>query len=393
MRRLPSLICSTALFCMPLGMGAAQTAPVPDGVPNQPDLTPAFAAQIEAPAQTSDFALSQSIVAEGLEHPWAVTVLPDDEGYLVTERSGALRHVSCEGVLSDPISGTPDVFARRQGGLLDVEIAPDFAQSRVIYLTYSKPMGNGRSTTAAARAVLSADATSLSGLRDIFIGNPPSSTPMHYGSRIVADGAGAVFITTGEHSSRGERVLAQDLSTTYGKVIRVEDTGQTPEARIYSYGHRNIQGAALATDGRLWTIEHGPAGGDELNIIEAGANYGWPIVSYGVNYNGSAIGTGAARHAPDFTEPRYYWDPVIAPGGMVFYEGAMFPEWSGDILASGLVASALVRLDINGDSVAGEERLLEGIGRVRDVAIDHDGALLIVLDLPDAPLVRIARGL
>jgi glucose/arabinose dehydrogenase len=291
----------------------------------------------------------------------------------------------------------------RQGGLLDVALAPDFADSRAIYLTYSAPLGLMRSATAAARARLADDLSGIEDLQQIFLQDPPSRVPVHFGSRIVPMPDGSVAVTTGDRGTSENALLAQDPATTYGAVVRITPDGaaapgnpfaDTPGARpeLFSHGHRNIQGAAVHPDtGALWTIEHGPAGGDELNLIQPGGNYGWPIVSYGVNYNGSDIGEGRAAHAPEFILPRYYWDPVIAPGGMVFYDGAMFPEWQGDLLIAGLVAQAVVRLDIDGDLVVGEERLADGTARMRDVAIDHDGSVLFVTGTDDAVLGRLSR--
>ncbi|AHM04721.1 PQQ-dependent oxidoreductase, gdhB family [Roseibacterium elongatum DSM 19469] len=317
----------TLTVILSLSLPAAVPAqPVADGPPNRPGTTPAFAAQTEAPEQISGFELARETVATGLERPWAVAVLPDGAGYLVTERPGRVRHVSRAGAVSDPIAGVPEVLARRQGGLLDVALSPDFMDNRVIFLTYARPMGDGLSATAAARAVLSEDLSRLNEVTEIFVQTPPSPTPMHYGSRILPVGD-HVFVTTGERFTDAERALAQDPAATYGTVVRLLANGDIPAGNpfagtegarpeIWSLGHRNIQGAALHPEtGDLWTIEHGPAGGDELNRIEPGANYGWPVVSYGVNYDGSSVGLGEAAHAPDFTEPRYYWDPVIAPGG------------------------------------------------------------------------------
>lgn len=391
----------TSALAILAALPALAQAPVPEAAENVPGNTPAFPEQTEAPQQLSGVTLATETITTEIDTPWGITVLPGEAGYLVTEQTGNLRHVARDGTVSAPIAGVPEVLFQRQGGLLDVEIAPDFAESRVIYLTYSKPMGSGMSATAAARAVLSEDLTTLTEVADIFVQTPPSPNAMHFGSRVVPSPDGAtVYITTGEHFSERERVLSQDLGTTYGKVVRVTPTGDVPAdnpfagqdgavGTIWTYGHRNVQGAALDPRGRLWTIEHGPAGGDELNLIVAGSNYGWPEVTYGINYDGSPVGTGEARHEPDFTEPRYYWDPVIAPGGMVFYDGEMFADWQGDVLASGLVAAAIVRLDIEGDMVVGEERLLEGIGRVRDVAVDNDGAILAVIDTPEGPVLRI----
>jgi glucose/arabinose dehydrogenase len=389
------------LIALLAGPALAQ-APVQDGPPNVPDAVPAFPEQTEAPEQPSGIDLVVEQVAEGLETPWAVAVLPDAAGYLVTERPGALRHVAIDGTVSGPIAGVPDVRAQAQGGLLDVALDPDFAETRRIYLSFSKPVGLGRSVTAAIRAVLSDDHASLSEVTEIFAQTPPSISPAHYGSRIEPLPDGTLAITTGERFIG--RDIAQDITATYGSVVRVTPEGEaapdnpfldTPNAvsALWSYGHRNVQGIATQPGtGALWTIEHGPAGGDELNLIEPGGNYGWPIASYGENYNGSSVGDGRTAHAPDFIEPRYYWDPVIAPGGMVFYEGEMFAEWQGDLLASGLVAAALVRLDIDGDTVTGEERLVEGIGRVRDVAVDADGSILIVVDEgDDSRMMRLSR--
>ena len=385
--------------------GTAEAQPWPDGAPNRPDITPAFPGQTEAQGVITTPAPLLSELTGRLDTPWAIDVLPGDAGYLVTERGGTLRHVARDGRISAPIAGVPEVVAERQGGLLDVALAPDFADSRALYLTLSAPEPGGQSATAAYRATLSADLSALSDVTEIFRQTPPAATPGHYGSRVVPLPDGTVAITTGDRMRHADR--AQDPATAYGAVIRVRADGTAPDDNpfagpfagrgdalptLYSYGHRNLQGAALDADGRLWTLEHGPAGGDELNLISPGGNYGWPVASYGVNYNGAEIGDGRSAHAPDFTPPRYYWDPVIAPGGMVVYDGAMFPEWQGDILAAGLIAQAVVRLDLQGDSVIAEERLAEGVGRVRDVAIDHDGAILFVTDEGRASrLMRLSR--
>jgi glucose/arabinose dehydrogenase len=391
------LLLPTALLA-----GAAAAQPVDDGEPNRPDVTPAFEGQAEAPAVTSAVAPEASEVAGPFEHPWGIAVLPDGAGYLVTERPGRLRHVSADGAVSDPIAGVPEVLAESQGGLLDVALSPGFAEDRVVFLTYAKPMLDDLSATAAARGVLSDDLTELTEVEDIFLQAPGSPSPMHYGSRVVPDGAGHVFITTGEHFTEEERVFAQDLDKTFGKIVRVAADGTVPEDNpftgditavnnIWSFGHRNVQGAAIrpGTD-QLWAIEHGPAGGDELNLIAPGANYGWPVVSYGINYDGSPVSEGLYRHAENgFVEPVYYWDPVIAPGGMVFYEGEAFPDWEGDLLIGGLVAGGIVRLEMDGDRVAGEERLLTELGRVRDVAVDADGSVLVITDFADGALFRV----
>lgn len=369
------------------------------GPKNVPGFEPAFENQTRAPIMDSGVTLVAEDIATGLEHPWGVAVLPEG-GYLVTERAGRLRQVDADGALhEDEIAGVPEVLAEDQGGLLDVALAEDFADSRVIFLTYAKPMGDGLSATAAARAVLSDDMTELTEVEDIFVQDPPSPTPMHYGSRIVLQD-GYAYITTGEHSSMEERVFAQDMDKTYGKVIRVSPTGDTPDDNpftgqddaidtIFALGLRNVQGADIRPDtSEIWLLSHGPKGGDELNRLEAGANYGWPEVSYGVTYDGNPIGTGEPR-AEGFVEPRYYWDPVIAPGGFAFVEGDMLADWDGDIIASSLYPGGLVRLSLDGDTVTGEERFLGDLGRVRDIEIDADGSILALTDEEDGRFVRI----
>lgn len=387
---------TAAAFALAASAAAAQ--PVKQGPPHT-DFEPAFPQQTRAPAADSGVDLAVEKIAGPLVHPWGVAVLPGG-GYLVTERPGRLRYVAPDGTISDPIAGVPEVFAQNQGGLLDVTLSPEFAQDRTVYLTYSKPMGQGLSATAAARGRLSEDRTRLEDVHDIFVQEPPSPTPAHYGSRIVIDGDIA-WITTGEHFTKDQRVYAQDLDKTYGKVIRVRTDGSVPQdnpfvgkrdaiGSIWSFGHRNIQAAAIRpSTGELWIVEHGPQGGDELNRPEAGRNYGWPVVSYGENYDGTPVGSGESAHAPrGFVEPRYYWDPVIAPSGATFYTGDLFP-WQGDLLIGSLTPGALVRLEMEGDTVVGEERLLTDRGRIRDVVEDRDGALLVVTDEDRGELLRL----
>ncbi len=367
--------------------GAAFAQEAPQGAPNA-DFTPEFADQTRAPALPAT-PVTYGVFADGLENPWGIAPLPDDS-WLVTERPGRLRIISPDGALSEPISGLFDIDTQGQGGLLDVTVAPDFANDRMIYWTYAKPVDGG-TATAAARGVLSADGTAIMQAKDIFVQSPPSPTPKHYGSRIVIDGP-HVFITTGEHSSRTERGLAQDLSATYGKVIRLNRDGSVPADNpfgdaIWSYGHRNMQGAIMGPGG-LWTIEHGPAGGDELNQPQPGSNYGWPVISYGINYDGSAVGPGQAV-MQGMEPPIYYWDPVIAPGGMAFYRGDAFADWQGNLLIGSLNPGGLVRLATVDGRVVGEERLLPDVGRVRDVEPMKDGSVLILIDAQDGAVLRI----
>ncbi|MDT0683524.1 PQQ-dependent sugar dehydrogenase [Roseicyclus sp. F158] len=402
--RRPDALLATAASALALTLAlpaTAQTAdPVDVGPKNAPDQEPAFAEQTRAPQADSGVALTQDIIAEGLTHPWGIAVLPGGDGYLVTERSGDLRHITPDGTISDPIAGIPEVLSIEQAGLLDVAIGPDFGSDRMIYWTYSKPQGEGMSATAAARGVLSEDLTEVTDVEDIFVQEPASPSPMHYGSRILFDGEGHALITTGEHFTEEERVYAQDLDKTYGKTVRVNLDGSVPDdnpfadqsdalPEIWSYGHRNIQGAAIRDNGEFWTIEHGPKGGDELNHIEAGTNYGWPVISYGINYDGSEV-SGGDTAQDGMEQPRYYWDPVIAPGGMTFYDGEMFGDWQGDLFIGALVSDGIVRLELDGDTVTGEERLATDLGRVRDVVVDEDGSFLLITDYDDGALLRLS---
>jgi len=385
------------LFLLPTA-ALAQSEPVSQG-PANTDYAPAFAEQTRAPA-LADTSVSTAVFAEGLEHPWGIASLPGGQ-YLVTERPGRMRVITADGGLSAEIGGLPQVDPRGQGGLLDVAVGPDFATDRTVWWSYAKPVDSG-SVTAVARGTLAADWSEMSDVRDIWLQSPAVDTPQHYGSRLVFDGQGNLYITTGERSSVRNRVLAQDLDATYGKVIRITPDGSIPadnpfvglpgDGSIWSFGHRNIQGAALQPQtGALWTVEHGPAGGDELNQPMAGFNYGWPMVSYGVNYNGSALGEGQTS-MEGVTEPVYYWDPVIAPGGMLFYQGESFADWQGDLLIAGLNPGALVRLEMQDGQVTGEEHLLTDLGRIRDVEEMADGDLLLLIDDADGAVIRVSPG-
>ncbi len=378
--------------------GVTQTAPVKQPGPNVPEFAPAFPEQTRAPASDSGVSLAVEALANGLEHPRAVAVTPDGD-QLITERPGRLRGVSNVALVPEPVAGLPEVLAERQGGLLDVAVGPNFDEDQVIFWTYSKPVRGG-SATAAACGVLSDDLTQVSQVTDIFVQEPPASAPMHYGARLAFDGVGHVYVTTGERFTEANHVLAQDLGATYGKVVRVTLDGATPrdnpflgittaEPTVWSYGLRNIQSADInPRSGELWIAEHGPKGGDEFDLIAPGRNYGWPVVSYGKNYDGSPVGR--AETAADGTkQPRYYRDPVIAPGGMAFYQGELFADWQGDLIIASLNPGALVRLELAGDTVTGEERLLTDLGRIRDVAIAEDGAILAITDAADGALLRL----
>lgn len=379
--------------------GAVAQAPVDDGTPNLPQTVPAFVGQTDAPEVSSGVSFVEEVITGALARPWAVAVLPDGAGYLITERGGSLRHVTRDGTMGPEIAGVPEVRAIRQGGLLDVTLAPDFADSRTIFLTYSAPVGVIASATAVARATLSDDHTTLSDVTELWQQTPASTVPAHFGSRVIVAPSGSLLVTTGDRFTPENRELAQDpANASYGVTIVIDTDGTPPPVpaidgaapEIFTYGHRNIQGAAVQpASGALWTVEHGPAGGDELNLIRPGRNFGWPVVSYGVNYNGTDVGSGEQAHGPEYEEPRYFWDPSIAPSDLVFYDGDMFPDWQGDILLGALAGQALVRLEIDGFSVIGEERFRTGDGRVRDVDVDTDGAILILIDDDPGSLIRL----
>ena len=338
--------------------------------------------------------ISTSPVASGLEHPWGLAFLPDGR-MLVTERPGRLRIVDRNGRLSAPLSGVPTVFASRQGGLLDVALSPQFASDRLVYLSFSEP-GEGGAGTSVARGRLADNG--LENVQVIWRQTPKVSGPNHWGSRLVFAADGTLFVTTGDRFSYRDR--AQDLSTTVGKVVRINADGSIPadnpfakregaRPEIWSYGHRNLQGAALHPEtGRLWTIEHGAAGGDELNHPEAGKNYGWPTITYGRDYGGGRIGIGAVREGME--QPVYYWDPVIAPSGMAIYTGDRYPGWTGSIFVGSMSPGGLVRLEMRGDSVVKEERYLRDLReRSRDVKQGPDGYLYIATDHADGRILRV----
>lgn len=340
-------------------------------------------------------------LTDRLVRPWAIDLLPDGR-MIVTEKPGRLRIVDGAGAVSPPVLGLPRVAPAGQGGLLDVTLHPDFAENRLVYLSYTEPAPGGASSTAVARAALGAGDGALEGLAVVFRQLPRLPGRLHYGSRVVFARDGLMFVTLGERSRRSYRVQAQDLGSHLGKIVRLRPDGGVPPGNpfvgragarpeIWSYGHRNVQGAAVhPVTGRLWAVEHGPRGGDELNIVEPGRNYGWPVVSHGVEYSGLPVGDGR-RSAPGMEDPVAVWTPVIAPGGMAFYTGGAFPGWRGDLLVSGLRSRALVRLELDGETVRHEERLLEGEGRrIRDVAVGRDGLVYVVTDERRGRILRLS---
>jgi len=362
---------------------ADNAATQPAQAPQSPTPAP-----VEAPIETS-------VVADGLEHPWGMEFLPDGR-MLVTERPGRLRIVDRDGTLSGSLDGVPEVYASGQGGLLDVALSPDFESDSLVYLSYSEPDGDVAGT-AVARGALTA--SGLQNVEVIWRQSPKVNSPNHWGSRLILAPDGTLFVTTGDRYDRREDV--QDLSTTIGKVIRINADGSIPQdnpfvdqagakPEIWSYGHRNLQGAAMhpETD-QLWTLEHGAMGGDELNHPQAGFNYGWPVITYGVDYTGVRIGEGVAKKGME--QPVYFWDPVIAPSGALFYTGDAFPDWRGDLFVGSLGGSVLVHLEINGDRVINESRYLDDLGeRIRDVRQGSDGLIYIITDESNGKIIKIA---
>ncbi len=366
---------------------------------NAPSQRPAFEGQTRTCGVKSNVDHQVTVLARGLEHPWAVEPLPDGS-LLVTERPGRLRLVSASGQLGEPITGLPAVDARGQGGLLDVALSPSFASDRTIYWSYAEPREGGNGT-AVARGVLAADRRSVGSVQVIFRALPTYDGTMHYGSRLAFGPDGKLFITLGERSDTPMRPQAQQPGSHMGKIVRINPDGSVPtdnplagqagaRPEIWTLGHRNVQAAAFDEQGRLWVIEHGTRGGDELNLIEKGKNYGWPIVAYGIEYAGGPI-PGAVTARDGYEQPVYYWDPVLAPSGAQFYSGSAFPAWRGSLFVGAMKETRLVRLTLDGERVTGEEHLLADRGqRVRDVRQGPDGALYIVTDEDNGELWKVA---
>ena len=359
----------------------------------------ACAAQTDAPAAPRT-AVKVETVAKGLAHPWGLQFLPDGR-MLVTERPGRLRIVSRDGTLSPVIAGVPKVHASGQGGLLDVALAPDFATSQEIFFTFAEPREGGANGTSVAsgRLELSGSGGSLANVRVIFRQQPSFASNLHFGSRIVFAEDGTFYLTVGDRYTQKQE--AQIPSNHLGKIMRLNRDG-TPFAgnpklpgwdpAIWSIGHRNVQGAARHPEtGELWTAEHGARGGDEVNRVRKGLNYGWPVITYGIDYSGAKIGEGTTKAGME--QPLYYWDPSIAPSGAAFYTGTLFPTWRGNLLVGGLAAQQLSRLVLEGERIVAEERLLIDLGaRIRDVRMGPDGAVWVLTDHTDGRILRVVPG-
>lgn len=370
--------------------------------PNGAGQQPASPGQTRACSVQGNVAFDVQVVARGIEKPWAVEPLPDGR-LLVTEKAGRMRIVSADGQVGQPIAGVPAVDARGQGGLLDVALSPDFARDRTVFWSFTEPREGGNGTSV-GRGVLSADGARLEQVRVILHTRPTYDNNMHYGSRLAFGPDGMLYVTMGERSDRETRPQAQALDSHLGKTLRVTRDGAAPPdnpfvgqagalPEIWSTGHRNIQAAAFDPGGQLWIIEHGTRGGDELNRVQPGRNYGWPIAAYGIEYRGGTISSAlgqAQTQRPNTEQPVYFWDPVIAPSGAQFYTGSAFPAWRNSLFVGGLASMRLVRLVLENGRVTGEEHLLTDRNqRIRDVRQGPDGALYIVTDDQNGELLRL----
>lgn len=381
-------------------LAAQQAGPVDPRPANDPSQKPAFAGQTDAPEKKSNVAFDVVQVAEGLQNPWSLAFLPDGK-MLVTERPGRLRVVTADGRLSEPVAGLPELVAAGQGGLLEVALDPAYAKNNTIYVCYSQPKSGANNTAVARGRFVDGAAPRFDAVKTIYEQAPSLNSRLHFGCRLVFGRDGTLFITQGDRSITEGRMQAQNLDSLIGKVVRINTDGSIPKdnpfvgktgarPEIFSIGHRNIQAAALhPSTGELWEVEHGTRGGDELNVVRKGLDYGWPTIAYGIEYRGGPI-TGGIQQKQGMEQPRYYWDPVIGPSGMVFYTGSLFPAWKGNLFVGGHATNDLVRLEMSGEKVVGEERLLkERDERIRDVRQGPDGALYVLTDAANGRLLKI----
>ena len=396
------------LFALSAGGGApaalGQQAGVNPNPPNAPDQKPAFPGQTRAPERKSNVAFDVVTVVEGLQNPWGMAFLPDGR-ILVTEKPGRLRIVTPDGKLSEPVAGLPAVDARNQGGLLGVAIDPAFASNRFVYWSYAEPRGTGENNSAVARGKLTdGPPPRVDDVQVIFHQVPSMKSTLHFGGRLVFGRDGTLFVTLGERSITEGRMQSQRLDGLLGKIVRINADGSIPKdnpfvgkegarPEIWSIGHRNVQAATLHPQtGELWEVEHGARGGDEINIARKGKDYGWPTIAYGIEYQGGPI-TGGITAKEGMEQPLYYWDPVIAPSGMVFYTGSAFPAWKGNLFIGGMASTNLVRLTIDGEKVVDEERLLTDLQpnreRIRDVVQGPDGSLYLLTDAAKGRMLKL----
>lgn len=378
--------------------GAPACVPLESRAPNATGQTPAFTGQTRTCGVTSGVAVDVTVVAKGLEFPWAVEPLPGGD-LLVTEKPGRLRVVSATGTIGEPITGLPKILAKGQGGLLDVALSPTFDSDNTIFWSFSEQRADGNGTSI-ARGVLSADRKSVSDVKVIFRVLPSYDGDKHFGSRLAFGPDGMLYASFGERSDDNMRKYAQMKDSHLGKIIRIKPDGTVPadnpfvgqgnaKPEIWSIGHRNPQAMAFDASGQLWDIEHGTNGGDELNRIQKGLNYGWADVGYGVEYSGKPLPGPTAKEGTE--QPVYFWDPVIAPSGAQWYSGDAFPAWKGNLFVGGMKDKKLVRLVVENNKVTGEEHLLTDRGqRVRDVRQGPDGALYIVTDQKDGEVWRVS---
>ncbi|HKH71210.1 MAG TPA: PQQ-dependent sugar dehydrogenase [Vicinamibacterales bacterium] len=373
--------------------------------PNAPDQKPAIAGQNRAPEQKTNVAFNVVTVTEGLVNPWGLTWLPDGR-MLVTERPGRLRIVTGDGkTMSEPVAGLPMVDSRGQGGLFDVTLDPAFQKNQLIYWSYAEPREGGANNTAVARGKLvDGAAPKVENVQVIYHQVPSLVSTLHFGGRLVWNRDGTLFITQGDRSITEGRMQAQKMDSLLGKIVRLNADGSIPKdnpfvgkegirPEIWSYGHRNIQAAVLHPQtGELWEVEHGTRGGDEVNIARKGKDYGWPTIAYGIEYQGPPI-TGGIQQKDGMEQPVYYWDPNIAPSGMIFYTGKLFPAWQNSMFVGGLGSTNLVRLSVKGDRVVGEERLLQDLQpsreRLRDVRQGPDGAIYLLTDSAKGRILKL----
>jgi aldose sugar dehydrogenase len=397
MRSMPVAAAIVAVTIASVGDVSAQSSYVDPRPPNAPSQKPAFPGQTRAPEQKLGVAFDVVTAIDGLRNPWGMAFLPSGR-MLITERIGYLRIVNADGTLvPQPVGGLPAVDNRGQGGLLDVALDPNFATNNLIYWSYAEPRENGTNNTAVARGrLVEGPPARVENAQVIYHQGPSLNSTAHFGSRLIFAKDGTLLVTHGERSITEGRMQAQRMDGLLGKVVRINPDGTVPQdnpfagkpgvrPEIFSLGHRNIQAAALhPTTGELWEVEHGTRGGDEINIVRKGKDYGWPTVAYGIEYAGGPI-TGGITAKDGTEQPIYYWDPVIGPSGMAFYTGDLFPQWKGSLFIGGHQTNDLVRLSLQGEKVTGEERLLTDMPRrprVRDVRQGPDGALYILTDEP-----------